>query len=121
MYAEQTLILAQEIESARQRLPKVVISEQAKELGLDLVQQLDIASNRAEITLFEASRSYAAADERLQVIESDVEAVALIALRMRQSSGLAEFLKVQHTEDEKLRTFIAGKRMNRLQERPKAS
>lgn len=120
-YAEQTLFLAREIEEARRRLPKVVISDQAKELGLDLIQQLDIASNRAEITLFEAGRAYASADERLEVIEPDVEAVALMALRMRQSSGLAEFLKVQHSEDEKLRAFIAGKRMNGFQEGPKAS
>jgi len=117
-YAEQTLVLAQEIENARRRLPKVVISEQSKELGLDLIQQMGIASNRAEITLFEASRAYTAADERFEVGESDVEAVALIALRMRQSSGLTEFLQAQHSEDEKLRDFIAGKRMNRLQERP---
>ncbi len=120
-YAEQTLFLAREIEEARRRLSKVVISDQAKELGLDLIQQLDIASNRAEITLFEAGRAYASADERLEVIEPDVEAVALMALRMRQSSGLAEFLKVQHSEDEKLRAFIAGKRMNGFQEGPKAS
>ena len=120
-YAEQTLILAQEVEAARRRLPKVAISDKAKELGLDLIQQMDIASNRAEITLFEAGRAYASADERLEVTETDVEAVALIALRMRQSLGLAEFLNVQYSEDEKLRAFISGKRMNGFQEPPKAS
>ncbi len=98
-FAEGTLALADEIQQARDRLPQVTVSTAARELGLDLVQQLTIDSNRAEITLFEAARAHAAADERCETLPEDVQAVALLALRQRQSPQLAQFFADQAEED----------------------
>lgn len=105
-YLDQTNILAQEIEQARQRLPAVTISLPAREIGLKLVQSAAIDSNRAEITLFEAARAYAAADERDMVVPEDIKAVALLALRLRRSPALEEFLRMQEAEDQQLSRFI---------------
>ena len=105
-YLDQTITLAQEIEQARQRLPAVTISLPAREMGLELVQKAAIDSNRAEITLFEAARANAAADERDIVTPEDIQAVALLALRLRRSPALEEFLRAQEAEDQQLRRFI---------------
>jgi magnesium chelatase subunit I len=98
-FATGTLALADEIQQARDRLPSVIVGEEARELGLKLVQQLTIDSNRAEITLFEAARAHAAADERNEVLPKDVQAVSLLALRQRQSPELAQFFADQADED----------------------
>ncbi len=102
VYAEQTLALAEEVNEARNRLPKVTLDKEAIALGLSLIQQLQIDSSRAEITLFEAARAHAAADERLEANPADIQAVALLALRQRQSKGLVEFFENQQVEDAKV-------------------
>lgn len=91
LYAASTLALAEEVRQARQILPQVVIGEAARTLGVRLVQSLQIDSSRAEITLFEAARAYAAADNRTEVLPDDVQAVAALALRQRQSPALQQF------------------------------
>ncbi|MCB8939961.1 MAG: ATP-binding protein [Ardenticatenaceae bacterium] len=98
-FADGTLALAEEIQQARDRLPNVTVGDAARELGLALVEKLAIDSNRAEITLFEAARAHAAADERDAVLPEDVQAVALLALRQRQSPELAKFFADQQEED----------------------
>jgi magnesium chelatase subunit I len=105
-YAPYTLTLAQEIEQARQRLSAVTISDAARDLGLELVHQLNIDSNRAEMSLFEAARAHAAADERTEVNTADIYAVALLALRQRQSQVINEFFLQQEVEDSKLRRLL---------------
>jgi magnesium chelatase subunit I len=106
-YAEQTLALAQEIEAAIALLPKVTVSKKARDLGLKLTQDLKIASNRAEITLFEATRAHAAADGRDIAGPSDVRAVAVMALRLRQSPKLLEFFQDQAREDARVQEVLA--------------
>lgn len=108
-YAAHTLTLAEEVQEARQRLPRVTITPEARDLGLGMIKALGIDSNRAEITLFEAARAHAAADEREQVLESDIHAVALLALRQRSSAFLAQFFREQEEEDNKVRAFLNGK------------
>ena len=105
-YAGQTLALADEVEAAINRLPQVTISTSAQMLGLRLTEQLAIASNRAEITLFEASRAYASADGRLEVMPADIRAVALLALRLRHSPKLNAFFESQTEEDRKLSALL---------------
>jgi magnesium chelatase subunit I len=105
-YAEQTLTLAREIEAARQRLEETTIDPEARRLGLDLIQGLEIDSNRAEITLFETARAHAAADERTTATAADVHAVALLALRLRRSNGLDAFLRTQDVEDSRVLAFL---------------
>jgi magnesium chelatase subunit I len=104
-----TLALAQEIEQARLRLPQVTITPVARDLGLALVAALHIDSNRAENALFEAARAHAAADERTAVTEADVQAVALLALRQRQSHGLTRFFTEQTEEDARIQELLGQK------------
>jgi magnesium chelatase subunit I len=101
-YADQTLALAEEIEQAKCRLPAVAVSDEARALGLRLIEQAQIDSNRAEIALFEAARAHAAADEREGATTADIKAVALIALRQRRSRQLEEFFSGQEQEDSRL-------------------
>lgn len=101
-YADMTLAMAAEIQAARDKLPQVTISAAARELGLELVQRMQIDSNRAEITLFEAARAHAAADDRLEVTPADIQAVTLLSLRLRQSTSLDQFLVEQEKEDSQL-------------------
>ena len=107
-YAAHTLTLAEEIAVAQGRLPGVRVDEAARDLGLAVIRQAGIHSARAEITLFEAARAYAAADERERVEPDDVRAVALLALRLRRSPALDAFLEAQAAEDEQLRAALAG-------------
>jgi magnesium chelatase subunit I len=107
-YAEGTLALAEEIQLARQLLPQVAVGAEAKQLGLHLVEEACIDSNRAEITLFEAARAYAAADGRELVLPGDIGVVALMALRQRQSPALAQFFADQKAEDARLQASLAG-------------
>lgn len=107
LYAQETLFMADEINKARERVHQVTIGNQAKQIGLALIQQLEVDSMRAEITLFEAARAHAAADDRDEVVPADIGAVALIALRLRHSTGLQEFHQTQHSEDERLSTLFA--------------
>ena len=102
------MTLAEEIAVAQGRLPGVRVDEAARDLGLAVIRQAGIHSARAEITLFEAARAYAAADERERVEPDDVRAVALLALRLRRSPALDAFLEAQAAEDEQLRAALAG-------------
>lgn len=106
-YAEATLALGAEIQEAYDRLPRVRIGEAAKRLGLQLVQASEVESNRAEMTLFEAARAHAAADERLEVLPQDITAVALLALRQRNSAELLQFFREQQAEDTRLEQVMA--------------
>lgn len=107
LFANNTLELAEEMMQARERLPKVTVEDKAKALGLSLISAMKIDSNRAEITLYEAARAHAAADERESVTVEDVQAVALLSLRQRQSTELVDFIEKQQEEDEKLNALIS--------------
>jgi magnesium chelatase subunit I len=108
-YLEQTVALAEEIAQARRRLSIVEVSDEARDLGLKLVQHLQIDSNRAEITLFEAARAHAAADERDIATAEDVQSVALLALRQRRSTALAQYFQEQEVEDNKVTGLFNAK------------
>ena len=105
-YAKATLDVAAEVQKAADLLPKVTISPDAKELGLNIVAAAKIESGRAEISMFEAARAHAASDGRLIVEPADIQAVALLALRQRQSPKLAAFFASQEQEDQDLQGLI---------------
>ncbi|HZD09784.1 MAG TPA: AAA family ATPase [Candidatus Binatia bacterium] len=105
-FAEQTLALAEEIDAARALLERVQVTDQARDVALSLISEMGIDSSRAEITLFEAARAYAAADERDMVRVEDVATVATIALRFRRSLGVDDFLERQQAEDVELRAML---------------
>jgi len=107
LYAQETLNMAEEIAKARARVSQVTIGPEAKRIGLQLIQQMAVDSMRAEITLFEAARAYAAADDRIEVLPSDIGAVSLIALRLRHSKGLEEFHRSQRSEDDRVTALLS--------------
>jgi magnesium chelatase subunit I len=98
-FAEATAEAQQEIQIARDVLPQVDLPDKIAELGLSLVERLQIDSLRAEITLFEAARAHAIADGRLEVEEKDLHIVAPIALRLRRSEFMSEYFSEQASEE----------------------
>jgi magnesium chelatase subunit I len=109
-WAMETEIAAHEIAEARKRLSKVTINPEVEREGLRWIQELEIESHRAEMTLFEAGRAYAAADERLEVTLADLQAIAPLALRQRQTNFVADYFIMQDQEDSKIKTVIQGEK-----------
>lgn len=105
-YAEETALLRQEIQAARQALEQVTLPDAVAQQGLEIVRALQIDSLRAEITLFEAARAYAAADGRFEVLPDDLLAVAPMALRARRSPFMAQFLEAQQNEEREIRSVL---------------
>ena len=102
-----------EILLARELLQQTTLSEEVLEVGLALVQALEIDSHRAEYTLFEAARAHAASDGRDVADLRDLRAVAVLALRERQSVFMTQFFEQQGQEDERIHAAIdrfAGQR-----------
>jgi magnesium chelatase subunit I len=96
----------EEIILARELLKETAISNEALELGLALVQHLEVDSHRAEYTMFEAARAYAASDGRDVTTVNDIRAVAPMALRQRRSQFMVSFFEQQQQEDEQIRAHI---------------
>lgn len=105
-YASETAVLRDEIQIAREILPQVILPDSVARLGLAVIQKLRIDSLRAEITLFETARAYAAADGRLEVEPADLHEVAPLALRARRSQFMVEFFANQQDEEEEIQSVI---------------
>ena len=106
LYAPDTQTMRTEIQAAREALPKVQIPEEVARFGLNAVRTLQIDSLRAEITLFEAGRAYAAADNRDSVSIADLLTVAPLALRVRRSNFMVEFFSHQQNEEADIRAAL---------------
>ncbi len=105
-YGEETLAARADVEAARRMLPQVELTPAAQQFGLELVRRMQIDSLRAEITMFEAARAYAAADNRLQVTPADVRAVAPLAVRLRRSAFMVDYFKGQQTEEKEIKGLL---------------
>lgn len=99
-WSSVTLDAREEVGAARELLKEVALDDAALNLGLELVRRLDIDSHRAEYTLFEATRAYAAADGRDRATVQDIRAVAPMALRQRRSQFMVDFTTAQAEEDQ---------------------
>jgi magnesium chelatase subunit I len=97
----------EEIMAAREVLAETRLDDEAIEVGIALVQALDIDSHRAEYAMFEAARAHAAADGRTAATVQDIRAVAPLALRQRRSEFMVEFFNQQAGEDEQIRQRLA--------------
>ncbi len=98
-WAEATAAAREEIILARELLKETTLAPEAIQIGLHLVQVLDIDSHRAEYTMFEAARAYAASDGRDVATVSDMRVVAPLALRQRRSPFMVSFFEGQAEED----------------------
>jgi magnesium chelatase subunit I len=109
-YSDETRIAQAEIQIARDILPDVKIPEQVSRYGLDMIKQLNIDSLRAEITLFESSRAFAALDNRKEVSMEDVNIIAPMALRMRRSKFIEDYLSDQDQEENQIKNVVQDAR-----------
>lgn len=91
---------------ARELLRETSLDTSALELGVELVRELHIDSHRAEYTMFEAARAYAAADGRTQATVEDVQIVAPLALRQRRSEFMDNFFENQEQEDVQISAIL---------------
>jgi magnesium chelatase subunit I len=105
-YAPATRLLREEIQSSREKLPSVELPEEVAATGLELIEKLELDSLRAEITLFEAARAHAVADAREQVTAEDLRAVAPMALRLRRSTYIDQYIADQSSETELLEKAV---------------
>ncbi len=101
-----TAATREDVMLARELLNETKLADEAVEIGLSLVHDLDIDSHRAEYTMFEAARAYAAADGRDVASVADIRAVAPMALRQRRSEFMANFFENQQAEDDRIREQI---------------
>jgi len=92
--------------AARNLLASVKLTDTAEKAGLELVQRMKIDSLRAEITMFEAARALAAADNRAEATAADVRAVAPMALRMRRSKFMEDYFETQQNEETEIKSVI---------------
>jgi magnesium chelatase subunit I len=97
---------AAEIRMAREQVRQVVLPDAVANPAIELVQRMGIDSLRAEITWFESARAYAAADGRTEVTTEDLKAVAPMALRLRRSQFMNEYLRGQLGEEKELSTLL---------------
>jgi magnesium chelatase subunit I len=96
----------EEILLARELLKETTVTDEVLDAGLGLVQALEIDSHRAEFTLFEAARAHAASDGRDVADMRDLQAVAVLALRERQSAFMTQFFEQQGQEDARIAATI---------------
>lgn len=106
-YLLDTTQVQEDIQAARDRLPQVTLPNSVANFGLTLVQQFKIDSLRAEITMFEAARAYAAIDGRDEVASADLREVAPMALRLRRSAFMNEYFTQQEAEEKELSTIMS--------------
>ena len=103
-FSEVTQTALAEIAAAKSLLPKVILPEDVAQAGIRLVQSLKIDTLRAEVTLFEAARAFAAADGRTTVTLDDLQQIAPMALRLRRSDFMAKFIETLAREDDSIRS-----------------
>jgi magnesium chelatase subunit I len=101
-YSLETEVARAEVQHARELLDQVQLPDEVANLGLAMIKKLAIDSLRAEMTLFEAARAYAAADNRLEVHPPDLRQVAPMALRLRRSVFMDSFLAEQKQEEDEI-------------------
>jgi magnesium chelatase subunit I len=105
-YASETTIVNDEIQAARDLLPRVSLPDEVARRGLAFIDRLQIDSLRAEITLFETARAFAAADGRESVTVEDLREVAPLALRVRRSNFMTEYFNTQQAEETEITSLL---------------
>jgi len=106
-FSDEIQAASEEIQAARQRLREVAIPDTVANPAIKLVQKMGIDSLRAEITWFESGRAYAAADGRTKVTHDDLRTVAPMALRLRRSAFMTEYINNQQSEEEELADLLS--------------
>lgn len=106
LYAAEIIEATAELQEARKRLRLVSLPDTLANQAIKLIQKMGIDSLRAEITLFEAARAYAAADGHNTVTAADLASVAPMALRLRRSNFMTEYFDQQKDEEDELKNLL---------------
>jgi magnesium chelatase subunit I len=105
-YTQELLDLQQMVDTAREILPAIQPTDSAELLAVEVVGQLQIPSQRAEIVLLEAARAHAALQQRSAADCEDVQRIAPLVLRQRRSAAIdAETQRVAQ-EDATIRQVL---------------
>jgi magnesium chelatase subunit I len=110
-YGAETILARTELQQAHELLPKVTLTPKAAKYGAKLISKLGIDSLRAEVTLFEAARAFAASDARTEVTPDDIKVVASISLRMRRSKYMNDYFQNQSVEDSEFTEIMGGEKI----------
>jgi magnesium chelatase subunit I len=105
-FQNETQFARQEIQAARNALKNVEIPEEISQQGIEMIRTLEIDSLRAEITLFEGARAHAAVDGRSLVSTNDLRIIAPMALRLRRSPFMTQYIKDQSKEEDELNNLL---------------
>lgn len=106
-FTQENALMTEEIQAVREMVPKVRLPDEVAAQGLKLIERIKIDSARAEITLFEAAKAYAALDGRIEVNFHDLAFVVPMALRMRRSQFMVDYFVAQDKEEQELSGFVA--------------
>ena len=101
-FSQETEIARDEIQAARDILPAVEVPPAVALVAIDWIHRLKIDSLRAEITLLEAARAFAASDGRNIVELNDLRAVGPMALRLRRSDFMLQYFAEREREEKDL-------------------
>ena len=93
-----TAALRQEIQAARDRLPRVRVPPEMVRRVTRLASLLELPSLRAELALLEAARAHAAAEAREEVQDADVRAVAPLVLALRRPEEAEVYFEAQEVD-----------------------
>lgn len=107
IFSDETYYAREDVLNAREMLNQVTVSEEALKFGLDVIEELQVQSYRADFTLFEAGRAFAALEGRTEVTKDDIAIVAPLALRLRHSAFIDEYISMQGKEEESIEAAIA--------------
>ena len=106
LWVNETIRAQDEVEAARNILEKVELPENVALTAIELIKQFGIVSLRAELTLLEAAKAYAAIDNRLEVTLDDIFTIAPMILRLRRSAFIKEYIKNQDEEESEITNMI---------------
>ena len=106
IYRDENNTARQEIENARKFVWKVKIDPNIAKFGIELIKDLNIHSLRAELTLFEAAKALAATENRDQITTEDIKSIAPIALRLRRSNYITNFIESNEAENDEINSSL---------------
>jgi len=106
IYENETLIAKEELIEARNLIKDVQVPDDNAQYGIKLINLLKIDSIRAEISLFESAKALTAANKKLVVSIDDLKTVAPLALRLRTSQFMSNFINQQEANDQVINDYI---------------
>ncbi len=106
IYHDENALASLEIAKARKNVWKVKIDPKIAKFGIELIKDLNIHSLRAELTLFESAKALAASENRDQITNEDIKTIAPMALRLRRSEYISNFIENNEAENHEIESSL---------------